>query len=118
MGKPPQVGVGWVRWTRSAGGRCCQTRSVTGCGQLGEKPPLRSGTLCRDWYHYRCRTRPLLQETLADGCHLTRDTLAAIGAAGFDIEGGEATSGTGLRLEVAGMGVLAPHVVGLVSLRV
>ena len=55
---------------------------------------------------------------LADGCHLTRDTLAAIGAAGFDIEGGEAASGAGLRFEVAGMGVLAPHVAGLVSLRI
>ena len=64
-----------------------------------------------------CRA-PLLQEMLADGCHLTRDTLAAIRAAGFEVEGGEAPSGAGLRLGVEGMGVLAPHVAGLVSLRV
>lgn len=52
-----------------------------------------------------------------DGCHLTRDTMAAIGAAGFDVEGGEAASGAGLRLEVPGMGLIAPHVAGLVFLR-
>ncbi len=53
-----------------------------------------------------------LQQLLADGCHLARDTLAAVAAAGFDVGGG---SGDGLRFEVEGLGILAPHAAGVVG---
>lgn len=47
-----------------------------------------------------------LQQWLADGCHLTRDPLPAIGGAGF-------ASVEALHLEVEGMGLIAPHVAGV-----
>ena len=46
-----------------------------------------------------------LQQLLADGCHLTRDPLPAIEAAGF-------TRVDARRFEVAGAGLIAPHVAG------
>jgi hypothetical protein len=52
-----------------------------------------------------------LQQALADGCHLSRDTGAAVEAAGF-----ESVAGGGLaRLRVEGLGILSPHVAGVVA---
>lgn len=50
-----------------------------------------------------------LQQLLADGCHLTRDPLPAIEAAGF-------TSVDAKRFEVAGSGLIALHVAGVAVL--
>lgn len=50
-----------------------------------------------------------LQRVLADGCHLTRDPLPAIEAAGF-------SSVDARRLAVEGMGLIAPHVAGIATL--
>jgi ubiquinone/menaquinone biosynthesis C-methylase UbiE len=47
-----------------------------------------------------------LQQLLADGCHLTRDTLRVIEAAGFSQLEAEA-------FEVEGMGLISPHVAGV-----
>ena len=48
-----------------------------------------------------------VQQLLADGCHLTRDPLPAIEAAGFP-GGIDAT-----RFELDGMALIAPHVAGI-----
>ncbi|KAI8477362.1 MAG: S-adenosyl-L-methionine-dependent methyltransferase [Monoraphidium minutum] len=50
-----------------------------------------------------------LQSLVADGCHLTRDTAAALRGAGFDAS--EVDS-----FEVPGLGILAPHIAGTLRL--
>lgn len=49
-----------------------------------------------------------LQQVLADGCHLTRDTQGALVAAGFDTSPLD-------RFQVQGMSLIAPHVGGLIT---
>lgn len=49
-----------------------------------------------------------LQRLLADGCHLNRDPLPAIEDAFLGLDA--------TRLEVEGMGLIAPHVAGIASL--
>eukprot|EP00887_Chlorella_sp_A99_P001288 scaffold14.g1288.t1 len=49
-----------------------------------------------------------LQQLLADGCHLTRDPLPAIEAAGF-------SSVQARRFSVEGMGLIGPHVAGIAT---
>eukprot|EP00803_Ostreobium_quekettii_P006788 evm.model.scf_48.7 EVM.evm.TU.scf_48.7 scf_48:35959-37612(-) len=49
-----------------------------------------------------------LQQALADGCHLTRDTLASIRAAGFKDVDAE-------RFDVEGLSLLAPHIAGVAT---
>lgn len=49
-----------------------------------------------------------LQQLLADGCHLAVDTAAAVAAAGWDARQLE-------RFEVEGMGLIAPHVAGVLE---
>lgn len=46
-----------------------------------------------------------LQQLLADGCHLNRDTLAAVERAGF--------SGSVRQFDVEGFTLIAPHIAGL-----
>ena len=49
-----------------------------------------------------------LQQATADGCHLDRDTLSSIQAAGFaevDVS----------RFSVPGLGLIGPHVVGIAT---
>lgn len=53
-----------------------------------------------------------LQILLADGCHLTRDTQAAVAAAGFDVDG-DGDAGLGLQRMYVGSGLISPHVVGV-----
>lgn len=49
-----------------------------------------------------------LQQVIADGCHLNRDSKAAVLAAGF-------TNADGLEeLDIDGMGILSPFVAGLI----
>ncbi|GAX81204.1 hypothetical protein CEUSTIGMA_g8636.t1 [Chlamydomonas eustigma] len=51
-----------------------------------------------------------LQQLLADGCHLTRDTHTYIKGAGFDIDQLD-----GCRFDVKELGILGPHIAGVVS---
>ena len=50
-----------------------------------------------------------LQRALADGCRLTRDTVAAVAAAGLD-------AGALERFELEGASLIAPHVAGVLRL--
>lgn len=49
-----------------------------------------------------------LQQTLADGCHLNRETLAAVKQAGFkDVDA--------MRFTLDGFSVIGPHVAGIAT---
>jgi SAM-dependent methyltransferase len=52
-----------------------------------------------------------LQQLIADGCHLTRDTYSSIKFAGFDIDKVESC-----RFDVRELGILGPHIAGVVGL--
>lgn len=49
-----------------------------------------------------------LQQVLADGCHLTRDTLKSIREAGFAAVDAK-------EFNVDGLSILAPHIVGVAT---
>jgi hypothetical protein len=80
----------------SAPAHASTARAPRPCPRQQSRPLLRLGQRMLD----------PLQQFLADGCHLTRDPLPAIQAAGF--EGVEAS-----RFQVDGMSLIAPHVAGI-----
>lgn len=49
-----------------------------------------------------------LQQSLADGCHLDRNTLDYINSAGF-------THVEASQLDLEGLGILSPHIVGIAT---
>jgi len=56
-----------------------------------------------------------LQRALADGCNLDRDTEAELRRAGLLGEGARENERRLRRLEVDGLGLLAPHLAGVLE---
>lgn len=94
----PSAALSEIRRVVKPGGRLLMIEHVA--APLAGRPLLAVGQ----------RVLEPLQRLVADGCHLTRDTKAAVARAGF-AGGAEPLES----FDVPGLGILAPHVAGVLT---